>query len=79
MYFRVNGVAMFLKGANLIPFHTVRTKATHELMMSVLNGALDGGRPALGGWEGAKRAPGARRARAASVLALEARVRSGQP
>ena len=42
MYFRVNGVAMFLKGANLIPFHTIRTKATHALMMSVLQGALDG-------------------------------------
>jgi len=42
MYFRVNGVAMFVKGANLIPFHTVRTQATHAYMMATLQGALDG-------------------------------------
>ncbi|KAI8468105.1 MAG: glycoside hydrolase superfamily [Monoraphidium minutum] len=41
LYLRVNRVPMFLKGANMIPFHTVRTKATNELMQSVLQGAID--------------------------------------
>jgi beta-mannosidase len=43
MYFRVNGIPMFLKGANLIPFHTVRTQVTPELMNGVLKAATDGG------------------------------------
>lgn len=46
MYLRVNGVPMFLKGANLIPLHIIRTKVTEDLMMGVLKGALDGERRA---------------------------------
>ena len=42
MYFRVNGVPIFLKGANLIPFHVVRTKATDDLMMASLKAAVGG-------------------------------------
>ena len=42
MYFRVNGVAMFLKGANLIPFDTVRTRVTDDYVRKTLQGALDG-------------------------------------
>lgn len=42
MYFRVNGVAMFLKGANLIPFDTIRTRVTDEYVKATLQGALDG-------------------------------------
>ena len=44
MYFRVNGVAMFLKGANLIPFDTLRTRVTQKYMVATLQGALDGAR-----------------------------------
>jgi hypothetical protein len=42
LYLRVNGVAMFMKGANLIPFHTIRTMVTPERMNATLQGALDG-------------------------------------
>jgi beta-galactosidase/beta-glucuronidase len=48
MYLRVNGVAMFMKGANLIPFHTIRTMVTPERMDATLQGALDG--RCLRGW-----------------------------
>jgi hypothetical protein len=48
MYLRVNGVPIFLKGANLIPFHAVRTQVTPEMMMSVLKSATDGELHALG-------------------------------
>ena len=41
MYFRVNGVAMFMKGANLIPFHTVRTRVTADRVADTMQGALD--------------------------------------
>jgi hypothetical protein len=44
MYFRVNGVAIFLKGSNMIPFHTIRTLATPQLVASVLQSAMDGAR-----------------------------------
>jgi beta-mannosidase len=41
MYFRINGVAMFMKGANLIPFHTIRTMVTPERVNATMQGALD--------------------------------------
>ncbi|KIZ07627.1 mannosidase, beta A, lysosomal [Monoraphidium neglectum] len=52
MYLRVNGVPIFLKGANLIPFHAVRTQVTPEMMMSVLKSATDAHFNTLRVWGG---------------------------
>jgi beta-mannosidase len=40
-FFKVNGVEVFVKGANLIPFHVFYNQATHEEMDWILQSSVD--------------------------------------
>lgn len=51
-YFRVNDKAIFLKGSNWIPAHSFQDKVTSEVLMNLLQSAVDANMNALRVWGG---------------------------
>lgn len=51
-YFKVNGVPIFMKGANVIPFNVLPSNTTPELTMATLQAAVDSNQNMLRVWGG---------------------------
>jgi beta-mannosidase len=51
-YFKVNGVPIFMKGANVIPLNVIPSNSTPELIMATLQAAVDSNQNMLRVWGG---------------------------
>ena len=52
-YFEVNGIPVFMKGANIIPSETLTPRVTDEMYQNLVNNAVDAGMNMLRVWGGA--------------------------
>jgi beta-mannosidase len=51
-YFRVNGIPIFMKGANVIPMSVIPSNTTTELIEATLQAAVDSNQNMLRVWGG---------------------------